>query len=118
MCLTLICRLQKLFMHDLKVADSGVFQCNASNEYGYDFADFYINVVQEPPSFIDKMVPVTVKAEGQTVILNCSTYSAPPAIVQWKRELNNQQLTGGRYDIQANGNLRIKVSQSLFRHVH
>lgn len=32
---------------DLRVGDAMVLQCNASNTFGYVFADFYLNVLSK-----------------------------------------------------------------------
>lgn len=84
-----------------------MIQCNASNQWGYVFADVFLNVLAQPPSF---MVPAQtiVSAEGQSVTLDCSVYSVKPVRIGWMK--GSQQLTsGGRQVILPNGNLVIGV---------
>ena len=47
-------------------------------------------------------------AEGTNVDLTCQTSGKPDPIVTWFK--GTQQITGGRYQIQPNGDLRITVS--------
>ena len=35
--------------HSVTVANTGVYQCNASNQYGYLFANAYISVLSKIP---------------------------------------------------------------------
>ena len=37
----------ELTVIDLRLGDAMVLQCNASNTYGYVFADFYLNVLSK-----------------------------------------------------------------------
>lgn len=86
--------------------DAQVLQCNASNEHGFIFANAYLNVLAEPPSFINTMQSVTKVAEGQTVVLTCQVFGAPKPIITWKKG-NESLIMGGRFKKESSGNLQI-----------
>ena len=91
--------------------DSLVIQCNASNQWGYVFADVFLNVLDQPPSFV-VLAQDVVSAEGQNVTLDCSVYSVQPVRISWMK--GGQQLTsGGRQVILPNGNLVIGVCATI-----
>ncbi|XP_071147603.1 neuroglian-like isoform X2 [Mytilus edulis] len=91
---------------DLRVGDAMVLQCNASNTFGYVFADFYLNVLKERPQFIKRPLKELKVAENTDVHLTCQTSGKPDPIITWFR--GSQQITGGRYQIQPNGDLLIQ----------
>ncbi|XP_052088783.1 neuroglian-like [Mytilus californianus] len=90
---------------NLEKSDVMVLQCNASNIYGYVFADFYLNVLKEKPQFIKRPVKELKVAETTNVYLTCQTSGKPDPIVTWYK--GTQQITGGRYQTQTNGDLFI-----------
>ncbi|XP_052085471.1 neuroglian-like isoform X2 [Mytilus californianus] len=90
---------------NLEKSDVMVIQCNASNIYGYVYADFYLNVLKEKPQFIKRPVKELKVAETTNVYLTCQTSGKPDPIVTWYK--GTQQITGGRYQIQTNGDLFI-----------
>lgn len=63
--------------------DKQVIQCNASNVHGYILANPYINVVAEPPSFIQTPKSVVKVAEGENVTLTCRVFGAPKPKISW-----------------------------------
>ena len=84
-----------------------MIQCNASNQWGHVFAEVFLNVLAQPPSFVVSAQDV-VSAEGQSVTLDCSVYSVKPVRIGWMK--GGQQLTsGGRQVILPNGNLVLGV---------
>ena len=46
-------------------------------------------------------------AEQQTIELTCHVFGSPKPIVTWLK--GTEQLTGGRYEVQEDGHLRITV---------
>ena len=44
--------------------------------------------------------------DGKTIDMTCRTFGAPKPIVKWFHD--NDELTGGRFEIKDNGDLRIK----------
>ncbi len=96
-----------MILNNLTVDDIAVIQCNASNSFGYDFVNAYINVLREPP-FIYEGPPSNLRqTEGLPVLLPCRSYSAPKALVSWKKD--GRPINGGRYQVKDNGDLIIEV---------
>lgn len=89
---------------NLTLKDPLVVQCNCTNKYGYLYTNAYLNVLSEAPTFV--LAPSDTKAAARSrFIMPCQTFSAPRAIVTWKK--NGEPITGGRYELQDNGDLLI-----------
>ncbi|ESP02510.1 hypothetical protein LOTGIDRAFT_138283 [Lottia gigantea] len=86
--------------------DTMVIQCNVTNKHGYVFSDVYLNVLSEAPTIIRPPELVKVTAEGLSVNISCGNTGKPDPQVTWYVE--GQQITGGRYVTQLNGDLLIK----------
>ena len=61
--------------------------------------------ITEPPQADKETV------DGKTVELTCRTFGAPKPIVKWFHD--NDELTGGRFELKENGDLRIKYVSNL-----
>jgi len=94
-----------LILRHLEKSDTAVYQCNASNVHGYAFQDFYINVLSLPPQIVVPPDPITRAVVTSTVILKCRVFGAPKPTVRWYK--NGVELTGGRYEILPEGDLKI-----------
>lgn len=94
-----------LRIDSLKKTDMGVYQCNASNIHGYAFRDFYLNVLDLPPIVLEPPEKIALAVQAAPVILRCRVFGAPKPKIKWKHE--NVELSGGRYKILDNGDLRI-----------
>lgn len=94
-----------LYIESLKKSDMGVYQCNASNIHGYAFKDFYLNVLDLPPTVMEAPEKITLAVQASTVTLKCRMFGAPKPKIKWTRE--NIVLTGGRYKVHDNGDLQI-----------
>ncbi|EUB59051.1 Neuroglian [Echinococcus granulosus] len=95
-----------MILNNLTVDDNAVIQCNASNSFGYDFVNAFINVLREPP-YIYKAPPKNLRqTEGAMVLLPCRSYSAPRALVAWRKD--GRPINGGRYQVMENGDLIIE----------
>uniref|UniRef100_A0AAR2LDG4 Neural cell adhesion molecule L1 n=1 Tax=Pygocentrus nattereri TaxID=42514 RepID=A0AAR2LDG4_PYGNA len=93
------------------VPDStAVFQCNASNQYGYILANTFLAVMDMRPrllGFRDQLVKVT---EGSQTHLHCPYFGSPKPDLRWSKG-GLGALEGGRYRILANGTLEIRRSK-------
>lgn len=97
----------RLVIHDLEDADTANYGCNATNSVGYVYRDVYVNVRSVPPR-IRRGPGANSAVIGQSVVLACLVFGAPKPIVTWRRGgRDGHELTGGRYQIQEGGNLRI-----------
>ncbi|CAH8558035.1 unnamed protein product [Dicrocoelium dendriticum] len=95
-------------LYNLTVKDTAVIQCNASNAFGYDLVNAYVNVMREPPYFIKPPQSELRVVDGHEVTLNCQTFSAPKAVISWSKD--GRPINGGRYRSLPNGDLRIAAA--------
>ncbi|XP_072552401.1 neurofascin isoform X2 [Salminus brasiliensis] len=90
------------------VPDStAVFQCNASNQYGYILANAFLAVMDMKPrllGFRDQLVKVT---EGSQTLLHCPYFGSPKPDLRWSKG-GIGSLEGGRFRVLSNGTLEIK----------
>lgn len=101
---------QTMILNNLTVDDNAVIQCNASNSFGYDFVNAFINVLREPPYIYEAPPKNLRQTEGAMVLLPCRSYSAPRALVAWRKD--GRPINGGRYQVMENGDLIIEASSS------
>ena len=97
---------EKITIRNLVKTDTGNYGCNATNDIGYVYKDVYVNVLALPPEIIRAPVPQARTVDGKVVTLSCRTFGAPKPIVKWFHD--NDELTGGRFELRDNGDLRIK----------
>ncbi|XP_017136257.1 neuroglian isoform X1 [Drosophila miranda] len=89
---------------NLVKSDTGNYGCNATNSLGYVYKDVFLNVQALPPE-IEEPPTALSTVDGRNVTLRCRVTGAPKPQVRWLRATN--WLTGGRYIVQANGDLQI-----------
>jgi len=65
----------------------------------------YVNVLALPPEITEPPPANKETVDGKTVELTCRTFGAPKPIVKWFHD--NDELTGGRFELKENGDLRI-----------
>ncbi|CDS40298.1 neuroglian [Echinococcus multilocularis] len=75
-----------LILSNLGMHDSAVFQCNISNQHGFQFVNAYVNVWNSPPAIIHGPPEETIIAEGQKAIIPCKTVGAPTPRIHWTRD--------------------------------
>ncbi|KAI0231978.1 Contactin-4 [Lamellibrachia satsuma] len=96
--------------HNLTKTDAQVLQCNATNKHGYIFTNAFLNVLAEPPSFIEAPKPVVRAAEVQDISLKCRTFGAPKPVITWTKD--GEAITDNRFKVKKNGDLKIKLVTS------
>ncbi|XP_023242973.1 neuroglian-like [Centruroides sculpturatus] len=94
-----------LSIEKLQKFDTAVYQCNASNIYGYVFRDFYLNVADVPPTITVPPEPLVKAVISSTVVLRCEVFGAPQPDIKWSK--NGRELTGGKYQVIGKGSLQI-----------
>ena len=70
------------------------------------YGSFYIFHTALPPEITEPPQEDKQTVDGETVELTCRTFGAPKPIVKWFHD--NDELTGGRFELKENGDLRIK----------
>lgn len=95
----------RLIISNVTIKDSFVIQCNITNKYGYNFTNAYLNVLIEPPIIVVEPEVGQKAAECQTIQIKCDVKGSPKPFVYWTK--GTEQLTGGRFEVQPNGNLKI-----------
>ncbi|CAB1329841.1 unnamed protein product [Coregonus sp. 'balchen'] len=89
------------------VANTGVYQCNASNQYGYLFANAYINVLHATPRILRPRTDLVKVIEGSRAWLDCRYFGSPVPDLRWSKfGLGN--LEGNRFKVHSNGTLQIR----------
>lgn len=98
----------RIIISGLLKADTSNYGCNATNALGYVYKDVYVNVLALPPE-IETAPGKEATVDQRDVTMTCRVFGAPKPSVKWIR--NGQELTGGRYHIQENGDLKIEGVQ-------
>ncbi|KAJ8016747.1 hypothetical protein DPEC_G00010570 [Dallia pectoralis] len=89
------------------VVNNAVYQCNTSNEFGYLFANAYINVLHAKPQIIQPIhTPVKV-IEGNHAWLDCRYFGSPRPDLRWSK-YGLGILEGNRFKVHSNGTLHIR----------
>ncbi|KAI3381164.1 hypothetical protein SNEBB_009539 [Seison nebaliae] len=101
----LISETKLIIMDAVEDLDAAVFQCNASNEYGYVFENFYLNVLNQKPDIVNKPPLLTKLVSGQNINITCNVFGAPTPQISWRKD--GQSITGGRFKIRHDGMLTI-----------
>ncbi|KAL1420682.1 hypothetical protein MTO96_004426 [Rhipicephalus appendiculatus] len=94
-----------LTIENLRIRDTAVYQCNASNIHGYAFRNFFLNVVEERQLILEPPEPLTVGVVMSKATLRCRVLGAARPELKWTKE--SQELVGGRYHILDSGDLQI-----------
>ena len=95
----------KIILTNIEKKDTGNYGCNATNSLGYVYKDVYVNVLALPPE-IEEAPGKEATVDQRDITLRCKVFGAPKPKIKWIR--NGQELTGGRYEIQESGDLKIK----------
>ncbi|KAM4037287.1 neuronal cell adhesion molecule isoform 8-T8 [Anomaloglossus baeobatrachus] len=89
---------------------SAVFQCNASNIYGYVLANAFVNVLAERPRILSSQTVYQVIA-NRPALLHCKAFGSPVPIIEWFKGVQSSVLHGSDYVFHNNGTLEVPVAQ-------
>ncbi|XP_075578234.1 neuronal cell adhesion molecule isoform X28 [Pelecanus crispus] len=99
-----------IFSH-VQERSSAVYQCNASNEYGYLLANAFVNVLAEPPRILTPANKLYQVIADSPALLDCAYFGSPKPEVEWFKGVKGSILRGNEYIFHDNGTLEIPVAQ-------
>ncbi|XP_072566029.1 neuronal cell adhesion molecule-like isoform X12 [Paramormyrops kingsleyae] len=97
---------------DIQVGSSAVYQCNASNEYGYVLANSLVNVLAEPPRVLTPSNKVYQVIAGTRALLDCAVFGSPIPVITWFKDGHVSVTAGDQHSIYENGTLEIQEAHS------
>nr|DBA31197.1 TPA: hypothetical protein GDO54_007083 [Pyxicephalus adspersus] len=89
---------------------SAVYQCNASNIYGYKLANAFVNVLAEKPRILSSKKVYQVIA-NKAAFLDCPFFGSPFPRIAWFKGMQTSVLHGNGYIFHDNGTLEVPVAQ-------
>ncbi|XP_005343875.1 neuronal cell adhesion molecule isoform X20 [Microtus ochrogaster] len=90
---------------------SAVYQCNASNEYGYLLANAFVNVLAEPPRILTSANMLYQVIANRPAFLDCAFFGSPLPAIEWFKGTRGSALHEDIYVLHDNGTLEIPVAQ-------
>ncbi|XP_050768533.1 neuronal cell adhesion molecule isoform X14 [Gymnogyps californianus] len=99
-----------IFSH-VQERSSAVYQCNASNEYGYLLANAFVNVLAEPPRILTPANKLYQVIADSPALLDCAYFGSPKPEIEWFKGVKGSILSGSEYVFHDNGTLEIPVAQ-------
>ncbi|KAM9029330.1 neuronal cell adhesion molecule isoform 23-T24 [Guaruba guarouba] len=99
-----------IFSH-VQERSSAVYQCNASNEYGYLLANAFVNVLAEPPRILTPANKLYQVIADSPALLDCAYFGSPKPEIEWFKGVKGSILRGSEYIFHDNGSLEIPVAQ-------
>ncbi|XP_051975218.1 neuronal cell adhesion molecule-like isoform X10 [Xyrauchen texanus] len=102
-----------IIFSEVQTGSSAVYQCNASNEYGYLLSNAFVNVLAEPPRVLTPPHKVYQVIMNKPALLECASFGSPIPTITWFKDSRSSTLEGDPYVFHKNGTLEIHVSQTL-----
>ncbi|XP_076022370.1 neurofascin [Genypterus blacodes] len=96
-----------LVFRSVTAANTAVYQCNASNQYGYLLANAFINVLHATPRIIGSKNDLLKVIEGSHIFLDCRFFGSPVPDLRWSK-YGQGSLEGNRFKTFSNGTLEVK----------
>ncbi|XP_036183386.1 neuronal cell adhesion molecule isoform X17 [Myotis myotis] len=90
---------------------SAVYQCNASNEYGYLLGNAFVNVLAEPPRILTSENTLYQVIANRPALLDCAFFGSPLPTIEWFKGTKGSALREDTYVLHENGTLEIPVAQ-------
>ncbi|XP_037551584.1 neuronal cell adhesion molecule a [Nematolebias whitei] len=98
-------------LSNVKTGTSSVYQCNASNEFGYLMANAFVSVLAEPPRVLTPPNQVYRVITNNPALLDCFSFGSPLPSITWFKDFQISIKNGDPYVIHKNGTLEINVAQ-------
>ncbi|KAM6896394.1 neuronal cell adhesion molecule a isoform 1-T1 [Lycodopsis pacificus] len=102
-----------VILSSVQSGSSAVYQCNASNEFGYLMANAFVNVLAEPPRVLTPPNRVYQVIANNPALLHCASFGSPIPTITWFKDVQTSVKNGDPYVIHENGTLEIHVAQPL-----
>ncbi|XP_072233870.1 neuronal cell adhesion molecule a isoform X5 [Leuresthes tenuis] len=102
-----------VILSSVQTGSSAVYQCNASNEFGYLMANAFVSVLAEPPRVLTPSNQVYKVITNNPALLHCASFGSPIPTITWFKDSQISIKNGDPYVIHENGTLEINVAQPL-----
>uniref|UniRef100_A0A8C7KND9 Neuronal cell adhesion molecule n=1 Tax=Oncorhynchus kisutch TaxID=8019 RepID=A0A8C7KND9_ONCKI len=102
-----------IIFEEVQTGSSAVYQCHASNEYGYLLSNAFVNVLSETPRVLTPANKVYQVIRNSRALLDCSSFGSPIPKITWFKDSRSSTLDGDPYVLHENGTLEIHVAQAL-----
>ncbi|KAM8739966.1 neuronal cell adhesion molecule a isoform 3-T3 [Acanthopagrus schlegelii] len=102
-----------VILSNVQSGSSAVYQCNASNEFGYLMANAFVNVLAEAPRVLTPPNRVYQVIANNPALLHCASFGSPIPTITWFKDSQTSIKSGDPYVIHENGTLEIHVAQPL-----
>ncbi|KAF6301941.1 neuronal cell adhesion molecule [Rhinolophus ferrumequinum] len=100
-----------IIFSNVQERSSAVYQCNASNEYGYLLANAFVNVLAEPPRILTSANAHYQVIANRPAFLDCAFFGSPLPTIEWFKGDKGSALHEDIYVLHENGTLGIPVAQ-------
>uniref|UniRef100_A0A452UGQ4 Neuronal cell adhesion molecule n=1 Tax=Ursus maritimus TaxID=29073 RepID=A0A452UGQ4_URSMA len=100
-----------IIFSNVQERSSVVYQCNASNEYGYLLANAFVNVLAEPPRILTAANTLYQVIADRPALLDCAFFGSPLPTIEWFKGAKGNALREDSYVFHKNGSLEIPVAQ-------
>ncbi|XP_031310539.1 neuronal cell adhesion molecule isoform X11 [Camelus dromedarius] len=100
-----------IIFSNVQERSSAVYQCNASNEYGYLLANAFVNVLAEPPRILTFANILYQVIANRPAFLDCAFFGSPLPTIEWFKGAKGSALREDIYVLHENGTLEIPVAQ-------
>ncbi|XP_050963337.1 neuronal cell adhesion molecule a isoform X7 [Labeo rohita] len=101
-----------IILSDVQTGSSSVYQCNASNEYGYLLANAFVSVLAEPPRVLTPPNHVYSVITNSRALLDCASFGSPLPKITWFKD-SQSIMDSDSYIIHKNNTLEIIVARPL-----
>ncbi|XP_034369639.1 neuronal cell adhesion molecule isoform X28 [Arvicanthis niloticus] len=100
-----------IIFSNVQESSSAVYQCNASNKYGYLLANAFVNVLAEPPRILTSANTLYQVISNRPALLDCAFFGSPMPTIEWFKGTKGGALHEDIYVLHDNGTLEIPVAQ-------
>uniref|UniRef100_A0A3P8TJY6 Neural cell adhesion molecule L1 n=1 Tax=Amphiprion percula TaxID=161767 RepID=A0A3P8TJY6_AMPPE len=102
-----------VILSSVQSGSSAVYQCNASNAFGYLMANAFVSVLAEPPRVLTPPNRVYQVITNSPALLHCASFGSPIPTITWFKDSQISIKNGDPYVIHEDGTLEIHVAQPL-----